>query len=136
MERKVCYYFSREGFLNPANWDTMTELVQKGILRTIPEKDKMGMFNRTFRHFILNNISDQELQAFKTHERANGNANTIQIAGVSFVLLSLAMIGYFDKNFLNEAYAYLSGILGAVGSIYSLFSKGFSSLSWGKKSAE
>lgn len=136
MERKVCYYFSREGFMNPANWDTMTELVQKGILRIIPEKDKLGMFNRTFRHFILNNISEKELQEFKTHERANGNANTIQIAGVSFVLLSLAMIGYFDKNFLNEAYAYVSGILGAVGSIYSLFSKGFSSLSWGKKSAE
>lgn len=136
LERKVCYYFSREGFLNPANWDTMTELVQKGILRIIPEKDKMGMFNRTFRHFILNNVSDQELQEFKTHERANGNANTIQIAGISFVLLSLAMIGYFDKNFLNEAYAYISGILGAIGSIYSLFSKGFSSLSWGKKSAE
>ncbi|EMS32034.1 hypothetical protein C943_01599 [Mariniradius saccharolyticus AK6] len=136
MERKVCYYFSREGFMNPANWDTMTELVQKGILRIIPEKDKMGMFNRTFRHYILNNISEKELQEFKTHERANGNANTIQIAGVSFVLLSLAMIGYFDKNFLNEAYAYLSGILGAIGSIYSLFSKGFSSLSWGKKSAE
>lgn len=136
IERKVCYYFSREGFLNPANWDTMTELVQKGILRIIPEKDKMGMFNRTFRLYILSNIADQELQEFKNHERANGNAKTIQIAGISFVLLSLAMIGYFDKNFLNEAYAYLSGILGAIGSIYSLFSKGFSSLSWGKKPAE
>ncbi|WP_194775000.1 MFS transporter [Pararhodonellum marinum] len=132
-EKKVCYYFSKEGFFNYAHWDTITELVQKGILYHDEVRDRLFLFNRTFKHFLLTHITDLEIAAFVEDEKNNGNAHTIQVAAVSFVLILVALIGYFDRNFLNEAYAYLSGFLGLLGTVYSMISKGIPSLSFRKK---
>lgn len=135
-EKKVCYYFAKETFLNHSNWDTITELVQKGVLSMNPKWNKLELFNQTFRHFILSYITDKEIQEFRKDEKLFGNSKTIEISGISFVLLALAMIGYFDKSFLNEAYAYVSGFFGVLGSLYSMFNKSVNSLSFLNKSSE
>jgi hypothetical protein len=126
-EKKVSYYFCKEGFFNYANKSTILELMQKGLfVRKIDELPKF--FDRNLKHFILNNITDEEKIAFKADEKKNGNVSSIQVAIFSFILLSVAMISYFDKNFLDQATTFVTGIVGALGSIYSLFSKGFSGL--------
>ncbi|WP_157966084.1 hypothetical protein [Cognataquiflexum aquatile] len=126
-EKKVCYYFSQEGFFNYSNKSTILELMQKGVL--VRRKDELPkFFDRNFKHFILSNVTDEEKSAFKTDEKKHGNVSSIQVAVFSFILLSVAMISYFDKNFLDQATTFVTGIVGALGSIYSLFSKGLSGL--------
>lgn len=126
-ERKICYYFSREGFFNFAHKHVITELIQKGILvpRGILDGNESRemfpiLFDKHFRIFILNNVTDEEIQAFRRDEEKYGNASSIQIAVFSFILLSVALISYFDKNFLDQASTFVAGISGALGGIYSL----------------
>jgi hypothetical protein len=126
-EKKVCYYFSEEGFFNYSNKPTILELLQKGVL--FRKKDELPkLFDRNFRQFILTNITEEEKAKFKADQKRHGNVNSIQIAVVSFILISLAMISYFDKTFLDQATTFVAGIVGALGSLYSLFSKGLAGL--------
>jgi hypothetical protein len=126
-EKKICYYFSQEGFFNFNNKPVITELIQKGILvpRGILDGSESTelfpiLFDKHFRIFILNNVTEEEIQAFKRDEEKHGNASSIQIAVFSFILLSVALISYFDKNFLDQASTFVAGITGALGGIYSL----------------
>jgi len=126
-EKKICYYFSQEGFFNFINKPVITELIQKGILvpRGILDGSESTelfpiLFDKHFRIFILNNVTEEEIQAFKRDEEKHGNASSIQIAVFSFILLSVALISYFDKNFLDQASTFVAGITGALGGIYSL----------------
>jgi hypothetical protein len=105
------------------------------VLHRHPHKDQLMLFNQTFRNFVLTHISDEEKAAFKADEKANGNSNTIQSAAISFVFLSIALIGYFDRNFLNEAYTIMSAGIGLLGTFYTLLNKGMSSLKLGKAQA-
>jgi hypothetical protein len=121
-EKKVCYYYSEEGFFNYSNKPTILELLQKGVLSR--KKDELPkLFDRNFRQFLLVNITEEEKSLFKVDQKKRGNVNSIQIAVVSFILISVAMISYFDKTFLDQATTFVTGIVGAMGSIYSLFSK-------------
>lgn len=138
-EKKICYYFSQEGFFNYANKPILIELIQKGILvpRSILEGKESSelfpiLFDKHFRLFILNNITEDEVQAFKRDEEKFGNASSIRIAVFSFILLSVALISYFDKNFLDQASAFVAGITGALGGIYSLVKNSLPSLNKGK----
>jgi hypothetical protein len=130
-EKKVCYYYSVEGFFNYSNKDVIIELIQKGILIRTDENEMPKLFNKTFRYFVISNTTSREISLFKKDEQKNGNVNTIQIAVFSFILLSVAMISYFDKNFLDQATTFVAGIAGAIGGIYSMFSKAIPTLKFG-----
>ncbi|MEB2773741.1 hypothetical protein SYJ56_00390 [Algoriphagus sp. D3-2-R+10] len=141
-ERMVCYSFAQEGFFNISRKDTLIDLAEKGIIH--PKAEEIGMthslhtwhdwefFSPVFRKLILNETSSVEKKAFKDFEQRNGNKKTIQISIVSFVLICIALIGIFDKNFFNEAYAYLTGGLGLLGSLYALLNRGFAAIKFGK----
>lgn len=138
-EKKICYYFSQEGFFNFNNKPVITELIQKGILvpRGILDGSESTelfpiLFDKHFRIFILNNVTEEEIQAFKRDEEKHGNASSIQIAVFSFILLSVALISYFDKNFLDQASTFVAGITGALGGIYSLIRNSLPSVGKGK----
>ncbi len=142
-ERMACHSFAVEGFFNPAQDDILSSLKQKGVV--IPKKEnrthlknvahgwkEWQLFSPMFRRFILSHVSEDELKKFKSFEKRFGNSNLIQISTLSFVLICFAMIGIFDRNFFNEAYAYLTGSLGLLGSLYALLNQGLSRLKFGK----
>jgi hypothetical protein len=130
-ERKVCYYFSLEGFFNFSNKEVIIELIQKGVLVKNEDNEMPKLFSKTFRHFVVSHASQEEIQMFKKDEQKNGNVRTIQIAVFSFILLTVAMISYFDKNFLDQATTFVTGIAGALGGLYSMFSKAIPTLKFG-----
>ncbi|TVP48118.1 MAG: hypothetical protein EA341_11575 [Mongoliibacter sp.] len=124
-EKKVTYEFAVHEFLNYAAAPVIVELIQKGILVYEAGKDRFSLFSDTFRYFILLHISREEKDTFKKLELNTGNATSIQIAVFSFVLISVAMISYFDRSFLDQATAYVTGIVGTLGGIYSVFRSKF-----------
>lgn len=89
------------------------------------KKDRYTLFSDTFRYFVLLHISREEKDDFRNLEIRTGNADSIQIAVFSFVLISVALISYFDKNFLDQATSYVTGIIGALGGLYSVFRSNF-----------
>lgn len=141
-ERLACYSFAMEGFFNPAQSDTLSSLNQKGVV--IPKTDssqentakdtwtEWQLFSPMFRKFILSHVTEKEAEEFKKFEKRFGNSSLIQISIVSFVLICFALIGIFDRNFFNEAYAYLTGSLGLLGSVYALLNRGLSGIKFGK----
>jgi hypothetical protein len=131
-EKKVCYYFSIEGFFNFTNKPIITELMQKGVLVRESMDELPKLFHKNFRIFILNNVSDEEKAKFKEDESKHGNASSIQIAVFSFILISIALISYFDKNFLDQATTMVTGIVGAFGGIYSLIRNSLPSIAKSK----
>src|SRR5690606_29671342 len=108
-ERMVCYSFAQEGFFNISRNDTLIELAEKGIIH--PKLEEISLkhsqhtwhdwefFSPVFRKLVLTETSQLEKRAFKDFEQKNGNKKTIQISIVSFVLICIALIGIFDKNF-------------------------------------
>lgn len=140
-ERQVCYAYAKEGFFNFAAMETLLDLAQKGVIvrekaegRKDPSKT-WTLFSPAFRQFILTNITPEERVDFKKYEKKNGNITTIQTAVISFVLICIALVGIFDKTFLNEAYTYLTGGLGILGTLYSVLNQGFAGLGGAKKEA-
>ena len=124
-ERKMVYNYATEGFINFFNKETMTALIQKGIIRMNADRDRLVLFSNSFRNFVCLFASEQDVVRFKQDERKSGNAKMIQAAVFSFVLISLALISFYDPTILNETSAYISGVLGLVGTVYSLLAKGF-----------
>ncbi len=125
-ERKMVYNYAKEGFINFFNKETMTALIQKGIIKMNAERDRLVLFSNSFRNFVCLFVSDADVERFKQDERKSGNAKMIQAAVFSFVLISIALISFYDPTILNETSAYISGVLGLVGTVYSLLAKGFS----------
>lgn len=150
-EKLVCHSFSMERFFNHSRKRTIKGLIRKGIIiecqekKTSSRKDherknlryvhwkRYEFFSRMFQTYILNNVSKEEIKSFKEFESKNGNANLIQISTLSFVLICFALIGIFDKTFFDEVYAYLTGSIGLIGSIYTILNGGLSSLKFGKQ---
>lgn len=138
-EKLVCNSYAKEGFFNPARRDTMVDLTQKGIIvpkaYSDPEKSwiEWRLFSPSFRQYILTHSSEEEAASFGAYEQKHGNVRTIQTAVISFVLICIALVGIFDKTFFNEAYTYLTGGLGVLGTLYSFLNQGFAGLRGPKK---
>lgn len=132
-ERKMVYYFAREGFINYTNSDTLTDLIQKGIFTLNENEDGLVLFSRSFRNFVILMITDSEMKIFKEDERRHGNVANIRTAAFSFLFLSIALISYYDPSVLNKTSAYVSGVIGLIGTITGLLSKGIGQIRWGKK---
>jgi hypothetical protein len=45
------------------------------------------------------------------------------------------LIEIFDKTFYNEAYAFATGSLGILGTLYTVINRGLSNFNFGKKEA-
>ncbi|WPR75125.1 hypothetical protein [Algoriphagus sp. NG3] len=154
-EKLVCYSFSSERFLNKSRKQTINELIRKGILVKASPPIETGLqlteysleneeieipilwqkyefFSRLFQTYILTHISLEEIRTFREFESKNGNSRMIQVSALSFVLICFALISLFDRTFLNEIYAYLTGTLGILGSLYALLNRGFSGFKTGK----
>lgn len=138
-ERMACYFFAQEGFFNIARKDTLIELAQEGIIVPVENLTKVKgylddweLFSAVFRKYILDGSTNEEIKSFQNFEKANGNAATIQVSAISFVLICFELIGIFDKNFFNEAYAYATGSLGALETLYTLIYRGISTFKFGK----
>ncbi len=157
-EKLVCYSFSMERFLNKSRKNAIHELIRKGILvktKTLDslsaadqkgctdakeeeemdstlEWQKYEFFSRLFQTYILTHVSKEEIKGFRDFESKNGNSRMIQVSAISFVLICFALISIFDRTFLNEIYAYLTGTLGLLGSLYALLNRGFSGFKFGK----
>src|SRR5690606_38097218 len=132
-ERKMVYYYSREGFINYTNRDILTELIQKGIFTMNVYDDGLVLFSSSFRNFVSLMVSEKEINQFKEDERRHGNVANIRTAAFSFIFLSIAMISYYDPSVLNKTSAYVSGVIGLIGTIISFLSKGLGSFGFGKK---
>jgi hypothetical protein len=135
----TCYSFAQEGFFNIARKDVLIELAQKGIIVPVQnftkikgDWDDWELFSAVFRKYILDSSTDEEIKSFQAYEKINGNATTIQVSAISFVLICIALIGIFDKNFFNEAYAYATGSLGILGTLYTVINRGLSTFKFGK----
>ncbi|EPR65209.1 hypothetical protein [Cyclobacterium qasimii] len=124
-EKKMVYNYAKEGFINFFNKETMTALIQKGLVKMNPAMDSLVLFSDSFRNFVCVYISDEEVARFKQDESKSGNARMIQAAVFSFVLICIALISFYDPNILNETSAYITGFLGVSGTIYSILAKGF-----------
>ena len=123
-ERKMVYNYATEGFINFFNKETMTALIQKGVVKMNLSKDSLVLFSESFRNFVCVYVSDEDVARFKQDESKSGNARMIQAAVFSFVLICIALISFYDPNILNETSAYITGFLGVSGTIYSLLAKG------------
>ncbi|SHO62254.1 hypothetical protein [Algoriphagus zhangzhouensis] len=147
-EKMVAYAYAKEGFFNINRKEVMIGLAQKGILvqksaeyepkrktKNDSSWKEWRLFSPVFRKYVLDHSTEEEKEAFKRYEKKNGNSNSIQISLISFVLICFALIGIFDKNFFSEAYTYLTGSLGLLGSLYALLDRGLGSLKFGKNSS-
>ena len=147
-EKLVCHEFALERFLNKARLKTIHELFKKGLLA---EKDakpnspinhskteywkRYEFFSRLFQIYLLTYVSEEEIKSFSEFESKNGNAHLIQVSALSFVLICFALIGFFNRSFFDQIYAYLTGSVGLIGSIYTILNSGIANFKFGKPKA-
>ncbi|GAB3660377.1 hypothetical protein GCM10028791_34280 [Echinicola sediminis] len=131
-EKKLAYYYATEGYINYKNRRTLTEMIQKGIFTHDREADRPVLFSYSFLTFVSQGISEEEAKLFYKDERQHGNSTLIQTAAISFIFISIAVISFYDPNFLNKTSAYVSAIIGVLGTFYGLVSRGLLFLTKGK----
>lgn len=111
-EKNVCYSYSKEGFFNFQNRDEIIELFQKGIIVKDKTRGHLRLFSKTFRYFINSIVAEQELNKLAAYRKKNGNALNTQWALLSFLLVAFALLSYFDRSFLTELQAIITGLTG------------------------
>lgn len=123
-EKKLAYYYATEGYINYKNRRTLTEMIQKGIFIHDEKADRPVLFSYSFLTFVSQGISEEETKLFSKDERQHGNSTQIQTAAISFIFISIAVVSFYDPNFLNKTSAYVSAIIGILGTIYGIVSRG------------
>lgn len=124
-EKKICFYYCKEGLVNYANYDLFVELLQKGIFHICEKTKKIKIFSDGFRSFVLSQISVELLDDFNRDQRENGNHTSIEVAIVSFIFIIFAILSFFDRNFLNQTSSLVTGAVGLLGGLYSLVGRLF-----------
>ncbi|WP_114751194.1 hypothetical protein [Pleomorphovibrio marinus] len=122
-ERKMVYYYAAEGFINYTNRETLSQLLQKGVMVLSATREKLVLFTESFRNFVLLNVTQEDLKRFNREESEKGNAKTIKGAIISFVFIAFALLSYFDPGLIDQSIAYVSGAVGVLGTIYSVFQR-------------
>ncbi|GAA0877075.1 hypothetical protein GCM10009119_00430 [Algoriphagus jejuensis] len=124
-EKNVCYSYAKEGFFSYKNHDEVVELFQKGIITKHELGGNLQLFSKTFRYFILSNISRDQLAEIKTFRKKFSNSGNIQWAIISFLIVAIALIGYFERSFFTEIQAVVTGISGFIAFLVGEFRKFF-----------
>jgi len=131
-EKKLAYYYATEGYINYKNRRTLTEMIQKGVFIHDKDADRPILFSYSFLTFVSQGISEEETKLFSKDERQHGNSVQIQTAAISFIFISIAVISFYDPNFLNKTSAYVSAIIGVLGTVYGIVSRGLIFFTKGK----
>jgi hypothetical protein len=82
----------------------MSDLVQKGLLRTEPT---LRLFNQSFTQFILQNIPEEDGIRMERDAKSQGIWGTYQIIVVLMIFAILVFLSFAEK----EAMARIAGIL-------------------------
>lgn len=114
-EKHVCYAYAMEGFINPENYEEVVELYQKGVFVDNWRGKSLRLFSKTFRYFIISNISTATKKMIHAYRKKNSTANNIQWAVLSFLILAIGLLAYFERSFFTEIQAMVTGVLGFVG---------------------
>jgi len=118
-EQAICYSFSKEGFLNYTNNDEVTELCQKGVIVRNAVSGKLHLFSKTFRYFILANISEMMLSSIQSYQKSNSSSGNTQWAILSFLLVAIGLLAYFERTFLTEIQALVTSASGVVSLLFN-----------------
>ncbi len=124
-EQAICYSFSKEGFLNYTNNDEVTELCQKGVIVRDSSSGKLHLFSQTFRYFILANTSEMMLSSIQSYQKSNSNSGNTQWAILSFLLVAIGLLAYFERTFLTEIQALVTSASGVVSLLFNEIRKYF-----------
>lgn len=125
-EKKMVYYLAKEGFVNFANKEILTLLLEKGIIVLKEEENGLEIFTYSFKNFVNQIITTDLNKSFLQDEKRFGNSGNIQTAAISFVFISIAVISYYDPNILNKTSAYVSAVIGLAGTVFTAFNRGMS----------
>jgi hypothetical protein len=124
-EKNVCYAYAVEGFINPGNYEEVVELYQKGVFTDAWTGKNLRLFSKTFRYFIISNISTATKTELINYRKKNSTANNIQWAVLSFLILAIGLVAYFERSFFTEIQAMVTGVLGFVGFLFGQAKKFF-----------
>jgi hypothetical protein len=124
-EKNVCYSYAKEGFFSFKNYEEVVELFQKGVVTKNELGGNLQLFSKTFRYFILANVSRDQLAEIKTFRKKFSNSGNIQWAIISFLIVAVALIGYFERSFFTEIQAVVTGISGFIAFLIGEFRKFF-----------
>lgn len=114
-EKNVCYAYAMEGFINPMNYEEVVELFQKGVFINNWSGKSLRLFSKTFRYFVISTISTQTKNQLTAYRKRYSTANNVQWAVLSFLILAIGLLAYFERSFFTEIQAMVTGVLGFVG---------------------
>ncbi|MCU0401848.1 MAG: hypothetical protein MUE75_12730 [Algoriphagus sp.] len=114
-EKNVCYAYAMEGFINPMNYEEVVELYQKGVFINNWSGKSLRLFSKTFRYFVISTISTNTKNQLTAYRKRYSTANNVQWAVLSFLILAIGLLAYFERSFFTEIQAMVTGVLGFVG---------------------
>lgn len=114
-EKNVCYAYAMEGFINPMNYEEVVELYQKGVFIDNWRGKSLHLFSKTFRYFVISTISTHTKNQLTAYRKRYSTANNVQWAVLSFLVLGIGLLAYFERSFFTEIQAMVTGVLGFVG---------------------
>lgn len=114
-EKNVCYAYAMEGFINPMNYEEVVELYQKGVFINNWSGKSLRLFSKTFRYFVISTISTNTKTQLTAYRKRYSTANNVQWAVLSFLILAIGLLAYFERSFFTEIQAMVTGVLGFVG---------------------
>jgi hypothetical protein len=122
-EKQMVYNFANEGFVNYANINVLTELLQKGIFRMDKQSEEMRLFNLSFCNFATQAVTPQLAKAFKKDRKTNGNVSHLRNALLTIIFLAILAISLFAPELPERYIGAVSGGLALISSLASVAGK-------------
>ena len=124
-EQFMLYDLAEDGIVNPRNTTPMLSLMAKGLVMWDEERDCLRMVNRSFAHFIADEVGEEEGKRIHQQMRNKGTWASIRWVIMILLIAVLGFVAISQPEFFEDVdaiLALLAGLVTIVPTITSLFS--------------
>ena len=123
-EQRTLYDIAIDELVNPLNRKTAARLCEIGLVRPIEGIACYNIMNVSFRRYILNHVSNNEISIIKKEIATKGFGSSIQLPLVIIAIAAFAFIVFTQKeaftsfiSYIGAAFAGITGLVKIISSI-------------------
>jgi hypothetical protein len=119
-EKFLLYDLAEDGLVNPTDDTNLSMLICKGIV--VNDDGALGLFNRSFRNFILTAIAQNEVEFIKKQLKDNSKWSNLKVPFSLAIVAILAFLFASRQETYQQIIAYATALGAGIPVVFKLFS--------------
>lgn len=122
-EKYLLYGFANEGLMNFKNTIEIYKLLKEGILIIMPEQEKIELFSKSFRAYIIGFLPANEINSLHKKFKENSAWQSFRIPFLVILLVLASFIFFTQQDTWQRIMALIAGFSSTLPLLMNLFSR-------------